>query len=260
MTKVKKNLTEMIAGGSSVDGNPSFRGGPYGIGNRKQLAAYLNPATAKIAQQEQDEVNQNIEDQSWLLSKFKSPSDDQTKKTDIPDERVVTERQGNDMFYKGLPGNYRENALEYSQNHMPEENFMVDTHLAGHQDESSAKYLIDDIIDDLEEREKSLSESDSNFYYQQKSALPPQKKDIGHINLNVDKDKHYSMGYGAVLSPKSFIPDEYPQQSKMKDEDMDGISDDIDLNQKSELQQMTNESIKRLRLIIRNELIKELKK
>ena len=61
MSSNKKSLKEYA--GPNFYGNPSFGGtGNYGMGSYKQLAHFgLNPATEAIADQEQEEMEQNIE-------------------------------------------------------------------------------------------------------------------------------------------------------------------------------------------------------
>lgn len=59
--------------GPNFYGNPSFGGtGNYGMGGYTQLAHFgLNPATEAIADQEQEELEQNIEDQEWINNKYR---------------------------------------------------------------------------------------------------------------------------------------------------------------------------------------------
>lgn len=71
MSSNKKSLKEYA--GPNFYGNPSFGGtGNYGMGSYKQLAHFgLNPATEAIADQEQEEMEQNIEDQEWINNKYR---------------------------------------------------------------------------------------------------------------------------------------------------------------------------------------------
>lgn len=78
MTKRKKqtrpkSLAEQV-GGPNFYGNPSFGGtGNFGRGGYKQLAHFgLNPATQKIAQQEQDEIPDNVDRETWSLGKYQT--------------------------------------------------------------------------------------------------------------------------------------------------------------------------------------------
>ena len=59
--------------GPNFYGNPSFGGtGNYGMGGYTQLAHFgLNPATEAMAEQEQEELEQNIEDQEWINNKYR---------------------------------------------------------------------------------------------------------------------------------------------------------------------------------------------
>lgn len=73
MTK-KTNLQKLLEyTGPNFYGNPSFGGtGNYGRGGYKQLAHFgLNPATQEIADQEQEELEQNVEDQEWINNKYR---------------------------------------------------------------------------------------------------------------------------------------------------------------------------------------------
>jgi hypothetical protein len=75
----KSNLEKLLEAmmmnnaGPNFYGNPSFGGtGNYGMGGQTQLAHFgLNPATEKIADQEQEESEQNIEDQEWINNKYR---------------------------------------------------------------------------------------------------------------------------------------------------------------------------------------------
>lgn len=74
-TNLQKLLEAMMMNnaGPNFYGNPSFGGtGNYGRGGHTQLAHYgLNPATEKIAEQEQEELEQNIENQEWINNKYR---------------------------------------------------------------------------------------------------------------------------------------------------------------------------------------------
>ena len=74
MTDKKTNLKKLLEyTGPNFYGNPSFGGtGNYGRGSYKQLAHFgLNSATEAMAEQEQDELEQNIEDQEWINNKYR---------------------------------------------------------------------------------------------------------------------------------------------------------------------------------------------
>lgn len=74
-TNLQKLLEAMMMNnaGPNFYGNPSFGGtGNYGMGGYTQLAHFgLNPATEAMAEQEQDELEQNIEDQEWINNKYR---------------------------------------------------------------------------------------------------------------------------------------------------------------------------------------------
>ncbi len=246
MTNVKqtkfKKLNESVPTGYSLAGGPTLRGGPYGLGHKKQLATVLNPATANIENQEQSELNQNVDDQARLLGKHQHLD-------------PIVERNAADSQHAYLPGNYRENALEFSQIHLPDENFQIDTLIAGGTNDGTEDYLLDDIIDELDTREKELTENiggyGGNYVTQLKPNLPFESKDeIGHSSYR-NSSEHSSMAYGAVLSPKQFVPNDFIQQSNIDDENMNGVDDNIEMFQKSELK--TNKIVETfIKLEIRN--------
>lgn len=248
---VEEVIKELMAGGSSVDGDPSFRGGPYGIGNKKQLATVLDPSVQAIEDQEQAEINQNIEDQDWSLRKFK-------KSTPMPPNSQLKERNDADARYSHLPGFPRMNALETPVMHVPDENFVVNDLRAGRSDRTE-EYLIDDIVDELEtygepEYLKTYNEQGAaggyNFVDQQKSALPPFYVKGNEAPEEQDPMSHLSHppaehtaagGYGAVIFPKKFVPDDHVQQSNLDDDNENGIADNIDTGKAPELLQRVKE-------------------
>ncbi|MFA6049900.1 MAG: hypothetical protein WC761_01765 [Candidatus Paceibacterota bacterium] len=74
--KPRKPVKEQV-GGPNFYGNPSFGGtGNFGRGGYKQLAHFgLNPATDKIAKQEQSEINANVDRETYSLGKYGSGVD-----------------------------------------------------------------------------------------------------------------------------------------------------------------------------------------
>jgi len=227
--RIKNNkIKESVPTGYSFAGGPTLRGGPYGFGHKKQLATVLNPATDSVEKQEQEELNTNIDDQSRLNRKYGSILD------------PLVERNVGDGQHAYLPGNYRENALEYSQIHLPPENLQIDASIAGPMNDGTEKYLVDDIIDELEERERELTESmggvGGNYVFQIKPHLPPyqEQENLGHSTY-LASPEHTSMSYGAVLSPKNFVPNEFIQQADIDDNDSNGLDDSIELKQKTPL-------------------------
>lgn len=245
-------IKEVIA---SYDGAATFRGGPYGIGGRKQLVT-INPATEKISKIEQNELNTNVEDQAYVNRKFKTGMGPFYKAQDIntdidveaeKEEIQLQERNVADSFYSHLPGFPQPNAIEYPVQHVPEENKMPNNLKAGVHD-GTDEYLIDDIVDEIEDsanlKEFAISDAGANDDYSKKSALPPffvNKKpnsknlSLGHLYLE-PADSSSVGSVGSVIFPKKFVPDDQPvQQSKIDDYDLDGISDDIDLDQPPEI-------------------------
>ncbi len=224
-TKFKK-LYESIPTGYSLNGSPTLRGGPYGFGYKKQLATTLNPATANIEKQEQNELNQNVDDQAKLLGKHHQLD-------------PIVERNVGDGQHAYLPGNYRENALEYSQIHLPPENFQIDTLISGGTNDGTEDYLLDDIIDELDEREKELTNESigghgGNYVTQLRPNIPNNKNEIGHTAYELSPE-HTSMAFGTVLSPRKFVPNEFTQQSNIDDENFNMVDDNIETFKKSDL-------------------------
>jgi len=274
LNKLVEEIVKELMGGSfpaySVDGAPSFRGGPYGAGHKKQLANTLDPSVKAMEDQEQAELNQNVEDQIRINRNFKKgvvppykmqdvDSDPELKRDMAAAKKydpVVAERNDADMFYTHLPGFPSMNALESPVQHVPNENLPVDTLRAGGQD-GTEEYLIDDIIDELEREGKpgnyvqeQGAQGGGNFWNQQKSELPPFYVDpddqehaleMGHMQ---EPSAEYSppATHGSIMFPRKFVPDEMPQESDMLDQDLDGIADGIDLNQPPELQQRVKEN------------------
>jgi hypothetical protein len=263
---VSETIKEVIAGGGSFHGAPSFGGGPYGFGNKMQLKTNINPATRKIEKMEQDEVNANVEDQDFINRKFKTGLAPFYKAQDIPrgtdevdeaekEEIQLFERNAADSLYTHLPGFPGHNAIEYPIQHVPEENKMPNNLRAGVHD-GTEDYVLDDIIDELEENENRLNEfalsgGGGHDAYNKKSALPPffakppevdsEEAEIGHLRMPSAEESPIGSA-GAVMFPKKFVPnDKVPQQSDIFDYDLDGISDDIDLDQPSEIINKTKE-------------------
>lgn len=268
--KIKKIVNEVIkelmGGGSSVDGAPSFRGGPYGIGAKQQLANTLDPSVQKMEDQEQAELNSNIENQQWGLSKwqwikgepFQDIGGNPEHQRDMTSAKrldpVLDERNDADMQYSDLPGMPGMNALETPVQHVPNENLPVTDLRAGSQD-GTEDYLIDDIVDELETghgepgynkhvRKEGLFSGGGNATMQMPNHYPdPDESDqatdnLGHTN-QAGAEQSPSGGYGAIMAPKKFIPDEVPQESEILDHDLDGIADSIDLDQAPELKMRT---------------------
>ncbi len=92
MTIKKTNLQKLLEAmmmnnaGPNFYGNPSFGGtGNYGMRGYTQLAHFgLNPATEAIADQEQEELEQNIEDQEWINNKYRRGFGFNANKAPVP--------------------------------------------------------------------------------------------------------------------------------------------------------------------------------
>jgi hypothetical protein len=258
-------MNEIYASGPSVNGNITFRGGPYGYGNKNQLAAPLNPATKKLEDEEQEELNQNVEDLHQGLGLYPQLKGSGVK---MPQDIHLKERAEDDQQYGHLPGFPKMNALEDPKQFLPDENFVA---YGKEQPEGTEEYLIDDIIDDFEQNPEDVakrvedrvfecllkelgagggSAGGGNYPYSAKSYFPPFRnnddildpidKRMGHIGWQ-NAENVSTGGYGSVLFPKKFVPDEANQESHEEDEDMDGIPDNVDKDQKPELDQKLEE-------------------
>lgn len=209
-------LKEIIAGGSSHDGNPSFRGGPYGIGAKKQLAAPLNPATQAMEDQEQAELDQNIQDTDWVIGT-------RVGGTSAHTQGFVDERNSSDAFSTHLPGNLSVGAIEAPVDHVPIED-----------PRKTDDYFIDDII------EKVLKEFGMNQSggVNKSLQLPPVDDDVEDLSLDPAKNTPGS-GAGMLVAPQDHVPAEALQQSSIEDDDGDGIANPNDPNTGPELKRET---------------------
>lgn len=130
-TKARKKIQEQTSG-PNFYGNPSFGGtGNYGMGGYKQLAHYgLNPATQRIAKQEQDEIAANVDRETWSLGKYqtgKMPTPHQDGRngaveTVAEDFAAITEQAPYDNStsrMRDLPGFPQMNALVNPKGFVP---------------------------------------------------------------------------------------------------------------------------------------------
>lgn len=254
-----QELWSAVPSMGSSTGAMSMARNAYGHGGNEQLVMKgLNPATQAMVDDEQSEINQNIEDQRWSIHNKHSSAggrailntlqDDETNYQDTEgrpederefdsiedlEEEYLHERNPSDIFYMDLPGNMRPNAIEDPQIHTPP-------------NEIEGDYLIDDIVDELEdynEEEIELQEDTPVW----KIATPVNnreplvKRPLGHTSLPPAERTPGPGGASYIPFHKDFVPDEWSQPEDVEDEDMDGIADDIDLDQKSELQQKVDE-------------------
>lgn len=230
----------------------------YGHGGNEQLATKsLNPATQSMVDDEQEEINQNVEDQRWVINN-KYPSVGakavlntlQRAETDFQDtegrpeherefdsiedleEVYLQERTPSDIFYIDLPGNMRPNAIEDPRMFTPP-------------NETEGDYLIDDIIDELEDNDE-LQEDTPVWRTPTpvNNREPLVKRPLGHASLPPAEHTPGPGGASYIPFHKDFVPDEWSQIEDIEDEDMDGISDDRDLDQKPELDQELDEGKK----------------
>ena len=72
-------------GKGDPQGASTFQGtGNFGIGNGRQLATTLNPATKRLEDMEQAELNQNVRDLQWSLGKYGNGHGPETGSTTGP--------------------------------------------------------------------------------------------------------------------------------------------------------------------------------
>ena len=216
--KVKKYVKEIS---SAIDGNASFRGGPFGFGGKAQLAAPLNPATQAMSDQEQDELDQNIDSEEHILGKHKSPSQkfillkDLEKNSTIsaPRGREPSDAQATMGAGSGGRASSRENKIEEPKTFVPFED-----------PRNTGDYLIDDMADEMADdivmnllgkrrNRKELNEMTSPAPSNASVALPPgvnidpddSEEEAGHTTEPTAVDVT-SVGMSSVLAPKSFVP------------------------------------------------------
>jgi hypothetical protein len=249
----------------SPNGGQTFRGGPFGTGNKRQLANPLDPSVQALEDMEQAEINQNVEDQASINRNLRKggPAHMQDIHSSPELERdmqaakkydPIVERNQADQNYTDLPGFPAHNALEAPVQHVPNENLPVDTNRRGSGQDGTEEYIVDDIIDELERgeipsqvRKEDAMGTSGGLRHQRKPALPPfyvdpeaHKDELGHMQ-QPGAENSPPATHGSVLFPKQFVPDETPQESGLVDLDNDGIDDSIDLNQSPELRQRVSE-------------------
>ena len=122
-------LSDLYENAGDPSGDVSFRGGPYGFGGNRQLVA-INPATAAIEKQTQDEINSNVDRRSWVIrtdrrlppiepqdSNERSPAGAAIKESD----EILQEREASDILYRDLPGwPPQPNALVLQKDFVPD--------------------------------------------------------------------------------------------------------------------------------------------
>ena len=122
-------LSDLYENAGDPSGDVSFRGGPYGFGGNRQLVA-INPATAAIEKQTQDEINSNVDRRSWVIRtdrrlppiepqdlNERSPAGAAIKESD----EILQEREASDILYRDLPGwPPQPNALVLQKDFVPD--------------------------------------------------------------------------------------------------------------------------------------------
>lgn len=129
MNKKLPNLSDLYENAGDPSGDVSFRGGPYGFGGSKQLVA-INPATAAIEKQTQDEIGSNVDTQSWIMRKNRRlppiESQDLNQRTPAAaaikeSDEILQEREASDILYRDLPGwPPQPNALVLQKDFVPD--------------------------------------------------------------------------------------------------------------------------------------------
>lgn len=211
-----------------VGGAGSFRGGPYGLGHKAQLATQqLNPATQRMEDQEQAEYDHNLLDVSRILDKELSADDmklfyhDYDMQNPSPKEPV-----GFDSTVRKIGGSVvRDNTIVDPQSFIPHES-----------PRTTDEYLIDDIEDDLsdldmedlkneyEEAKKVMGEGTfmdlKTTFFSNPTNLNHDPKysqeTMGHTTIPTAVQVS-SVGSGAVLFPKSFVPEDEVAKANKRD-------------------------------------------
>ena len=201
--KTNKKINEYTA---SVDGSANFRGGPYGFGGISQLATKLNPATQKIKDIEDKEYNKNSEDLMRINGNRKVNKQIAVKLSDFDVTPTISapNRMETDMFAPAPhgPGNTRENNLVNPQTFVPME-----------KPRNEDEYLIDDyineIIDEILYEGGFIDYSNTLYSRETNLNLDPKnsKETIGHTAVPTATNAS-CVGMGAVLLPKSFVPED----------------------------------------------------
>lgn len=133
LREVNSDLFAEQTSGPNFYGDPSFSGtGNFGRGGFKQLAGGLSGPTKDLQDQEQSEINQNIDDQSWNLGKYQLggekmgdpvPSiDGRNGQVESVAEEVVVEQAPYDNAtsrMRDLPGFPAPNTLVEPRNFVP---------------------------------------------------------------------------------------------------------------------------------------------
>lgn len=214
-SKENKFVKETMAPGSSLNGNPSFRGGPYGIGDKKQLAAPLNPATKAVENQTQDELNRNMQNLSHVNGTAAGQRPD--KKLEERDEAGYFAPAPN------LPGNYRDGTIEAPQMHVPHE-----------PPRETDDYLIDDLINSVIKEFAYGATTGVN----RSLILPDLEDDVDAIK---PADHSVGAGAGMLVAPQDHIPEEMPQESEM--ENVYEMYEDVNVDVKTHIVDKVMEQI-----------------
>lgn len=227
-----RSLKELLKefGSGSVDGEFTFQGtGNYGRGGPRQLVGGLNPATQAIQDQEQAEINQNIEDQSKTLGKFKRKvppfkladleANDEVDMTGTFIEQTLVGARAlpGDHFYRDLPG-YPEkvNALEKHVEHVPRHQETQE--LEDYYNSQEERYLdhlefldIEDLVENLVR--ETLTSLNSTYW------LVNPKNHLDGIPANDNTQSNVTSRGAWLASPKNFVPEDWETYQKHKYDD-----------------------------------------
>ena len=197
MNKKLNDLNETMAAPSSVDGNASLRGGPYGRGHKRQLATMINPATQAIENQEQAELNRNIQNQDWVNNHGRG-ADNQSKQGSIQEVGEPSEFWGRSG---DSAGNLRMGAIEAPEIHVPQER----------------PEDVDDYYGPYVSELFEFTMGASNAGGVNRSlVLPEPDDDVKPIEPAASTP---GTGMAMLVAPTDHVPEELPQQAKMSDEE-----------------------------------------
>lgn len=240
-------------------GAPGFGGGPYGHGGTKQLAGGLNPATKAIADQEQDELDQNIEDQIWSLGKYVVGSGPVSKmdyksttSLPIPLEEVAPMDTASSRMMD-LPGFPRMNSLIIPKQHTPQD--VADDEYLGptingtpindENVEGVLREYIQEVINELltwrlpNPGRRGWNNTTINSLAIRRNHMEPEKPPLQtYRSMFHEPSDHYpelrknqgrqvikspGFSFGAIGAPKNFVPPDWEQTQMQDDDDLDNI-------------------------------------
>lgn len=240
-----KNVFFKEYGIGDPQGAATFQGtGNFGIGNNRQLATSINPATKRIEDMEQAEWNQNAQDLNWSLGKGDSisgpigpneptqgnynraqpnssaqmvkvsndPYGGRVEEEEELEEQFAGAREPSDGRYRDLPGWPRMNTLVEPDEHIPSDNEAEMEDYNNSQEEDYEEFL-SGVGVPIEEAYISYRPEDhfrgdmSNIGRADNSKFLVAPEN--HFNPPANTNTPQNMGgKGAVISPKQFVPED----------------------------------------------------